>query len=591
MYVSSAPFLSDKEKHQSMIFDIEVNNKTIKARQGETILQALSRNGIKVPTLCFMDGFTPTGACRMCAVEVEGMADLAPACSHPVEEWMKIKTHSPRVVKARKTIVELLLSNHPDDCLYCVRNGNCELQRLSAELDVRERRFAGKKNKIKTDPSSSSLVRDPEKCILCGRCVRVCEEVIGVSTLDFIRRGNSTFIATAIEKPLNLSNCIACGQCIMVCPTGALYEKNHFPELQEALHNPQLHVVIHYSPSISVTIAEEFGLKPGKDINGLLNAALRKIGFHKVFDTSFAADLNIMELSHELIQRLEKDETLPMFSSCCPSWVKYIEQCNPELLSLMSSCKSPQQMMGTIVKSHYAEAEGIKPENIYSVSVMPCTSKKFEAQRDEMTHKGITEVDAVLTTRELAKLIRLNGIDIHHNDPELPDLPMGTRSSAGKLFAASGGLTEALIRTLHQKMSGKELVQFKVSDARQNKGRKEFKMKIGQKELGFAIISGMANVKELLSEIGAGRNDLHFVEVMACPGGCVNGGGQPIPSDPASVKARTRALYDIDEKESIKTAHKNPMVLDLYNNFLQNPGSDICKSLLHTEYHKRDVLL
>jgi iron-only hydrogenase group A len=574
-----------------MTFDIEVNNTSLKAKQGETILQALSRNGIKVPTLCFMDGFTPTGACRMCVVEVEGMADLAPACSHPVEEWMKIKTHSPKVIKARKTIVELLLSNHPDDCLYCVRNGNCELQKLAEELDVRERRFSGKKNKFNTDPSSSSIVRDPEKCILCGRCVRVCEEIIGVSTLDFIRRGNQTFIATAIDRPLNLSNCITCGQCLMVCPTGALIEKTHFPELQESLHNPKLHVLIHYSPTVSVTIAEEFGLKAGKDINGLLNAALRKIGFQKVFDTSFAADLNTIESVDEFIKRIEAGENLPMFSSCCPSWVKYIEQYNPGMLNQMSSCKSPQQMMGAMIKSHYAQSKGIAPETIYSVSVMPCTAKKFEAQRDEMTHKGITDVDAVLTTRELARLIRLNGVDIYHNEPELPDMPMGTRSSAGKLFGASGGVTESFIRTLHFRITGKEMPHFKLPEARQGKGRKEFKYKIGSKEFGFGIVSGMANVKDLLTEIEAGKNDVHFVEVMACPGGCVNGGGQPIPAEPASVKARTKALYEIDEKESIKAAHKNPMVADLYQAFLHEPGSDICKSLLYTAYRKREVIL
>ncbi len=574
-----------------MFFDIEVNNKTIRARQGETILQTLSRNGIHVPTLCFMEGFTPTGACRMCVVEVEGRPDLAPACSHPVEEWMKIQTHSPKVIRARKTNLELLLANHPDDCLYCVRNGNCELQKLASELDVIERRFAGKRNKHKTDPSSPSIVRDPEKCILCGRCVRICEEVIGISTLDFIRRGDRACISTAIEKPLNLSNCIACGQCIMVCPTGALHEKTHFPELQESLHNPNLHVVIHYSPAISVTLAEEFGLKAGKDINGLLNAALRRIGFHKVFDTSFAADLNILEMASEFIKRLETSENLPMFSSCCPAWVKYIEQYNPEMIRHMSVCKSPQQMMGAILKSHYAESEGLKPENIYSVSVMPCTAKKFEAQRDEMTHKGITDVDAVLTTRELVKLIRLNGIDIHHNESELPDMPMGMRSSAGKLYGASGGVTEALVRTLYYRITGKEMTQFRLTEARQSKGRKEFKCIIGQYELGFAVISGMVNVKELLNDILAGKNDIHFVEVMACPGGCVNGGGQPVPANPASVKARTRALYDIDEKESIKTAHKNPMALDLYHLFLKEPGSEICKTLLHTGYHKREVLL
>ncbi len=574
-----------------MFFDIEVNNKIIKARQGETILQALSRNGIKVPTLCYMEDFTPTGACRMCVVEVEGMNDLAPACSHPVEEWMKIRTHSPMVVKARKTNLELLLANHPDDCLYCVRNGNCELQKLAAELDVKERRLVGKRNKYKTDPSSPSIVYEPEKCILCGRCVRICEEVIGVSTLEFVRRGDSTSVSTANEKPLNLSNCITCGQCIMVCPASAFYEKTHLPELQESLHNPKLHTVIHYSPAISVTLAEEFGLKAGKDISGLLNAALRKIGFNRVFDTSFAADLNIMELADEFIKRLEADQNLPMFSSCCSSWVKFIEQYSPEMLHHMSACKSPQQMMGAIVKSYYAESENLKPEEIYSVSVMPCTAKKFEAQREEMTHKGITDVDAVLTTRELAKLIRLYGIDIHYNEPELPDMPMGTRSSAGKLYGTSGGLTEALIRTLHYRITGKEMTQFKITEARQVKGRKEFKFKIGQYELGFAIISGLVNVKDLLNDIKEGKTNLHFVEVMTCPGGCINGGGQPIPTDPAAVKARAKTLYEIDEKESIKASHKNPMVLDLYQMFLKEPGSDKCKTLLHTKYTPRDVLL
>lgn len=387
-----------------MIFDIEVNNKIIKARKGETILSALNRNGIKVPTLCFMEDLLPTGACRICVVEVEGQDNLVPSCAQPVEEWMKIKTHSPKVIKARKTIVELLLSNHPDDCLYCERNGNCELQKLSIELNVLERRISGRKGNQKADRSGSSMVRDPKKCILCGRCVRVCEEIVGVTAIDFIKRGNHCEITTSFEKGINLSSCINCGQCIMVCPTGALYERDHLPEIVDSLNNPSKHVVIQYSPTISVSLAEEFGVKAGKDINGMLNAALRKIGFNKVFDCSFGADINTIEAANQLVDRIKTNQKLPMFSSCCPAWVKYAEQTHPELIPNLSTTKSPQQMMGALIKSYYAENHDIAPENIYTVAVMPCIAKKFEAQREEMTHKGITDVDAVLTTRELARL-------------------------------------------------------------------------------------------------------------------------------------------------------------------------------------------
>lgn len=326
-----------------MIFDIEVNNKIIKAKKGETILSALSRNGIKVPTLCFMEDLLPTGACRICVVEVEGQDNLVPSCAQPVEEWMKIKTHSPKVIKARKTIVELLLSNHPDDCLYCERNGNCELQKLAIQLNVLERRISGKKGNQKADRSGSSMVRDPKKCILCGRCVRVCEEIVGVTAIDFIKRGNQCEITPSFKKGINLSSCINCGQCIMVCPTGALYERDHLPEIIDSLNNPAKHVVIQYSPTISVSLAEEFGVKSGKDINGMLNAALRKIGFNRIFDTSFAADINTMEVANQLVARVKENQNLPMFSSCCPAWVKYVEQTHPELIPNLSTTKSPHR--------------------------------------------------------------------------------------------------------------------------------------------------------------------------------------------------------------------------------------------------------
>ena len=574
-----------------MVFEIEVNNKSIKARNGETILEALTRNGISVPTLCYMDNLYPTGSCRMCVVEVEGKPNLIPSCSYPVEEWMKISTHSPRVVNARKTIVELLLSNHPDDCLYCERNGNCELQKFAEELDVRERRFPGKKNKYKTDPSSASITRDPAKCILCGRCIRVCEEIQRVTALDFIGRGHKMLVGPAFNKGLNLSSCINCGQCIMVCPTGALVEKRHFAGIQDALHNPDLHVVIQTSPTLSVTLAEEFGIKTGKDINGIMNAALRRLGFDRVFESSFGADLVVMEESAELLQRIRNNEQTPMFSSCCPGWIKYVEQFRPEFISNLSTCKSPQQMLGALISSYYADSIGIATENIYSVSAMPCIAKKFEGQREEMTHKGITDVDAVLTTRELARLIRMNGIDINHSDPEHADAPFQTRSSAGKLFAISGGHTEAILRTFHYRLTGKEMQQFKLTDVKGSKNRKEAHIKFGDITLGVAVVNGLGAASKLLDEISAGRSDLHFVEVMACQGGCVNGGGQPIPKDASSLKVRVKTILDIDEKESIKVAHKNPAIIELYERFLTEPLSAKAMELLHTSYAKREVLL
>lgn len=574
-----------------MNFTIEVNNKTITARKGETILEALDRNGIKVPTLCHMPDLYPTGSCRMCVVEVEGKSNLITACSYPVEEWMKIKTHSPRVVNARKTNVELLLSNHPDDCLYCERNGNCELQRFAAELNVRERRFPGKKNKYKADPSGSSIVRDPAKCILCGRCVRTCDEIVGANTLGFIGRGNKTIIGPPFNKQINLSSCIACGQCITACPTGALHEKRHSSDLQNALHNPDIHVVLQFSPTVSVSIAEEFGMKAGKDMNGVLIAALRKTGFDKVFDTTFGSDLYIMELAAEFEDRLKNKQLLPLFSSDCPAWVKYTEQWYPELLGNLSTCKSPQQMLGAIINSYYAGLFHINPDNLYTVSAMPCTAKKFEAQREQMTRKGISDVDTVLTTRELAQFIRLNGIDVQQIEQENADFPFHMRSSAGRLFSVAGGVTEALIRELHFRITGKELQNPLISELRSSKDYKEVKLKIGDFKIGFASVSTVKVAARLIEEIKAGRNDIHFVEVMACPGGCINGGGQPIVEDPGALKARMKTIYDFDMKDPIRVAHKNPSIVELYRDFLVEPGSEKSLSLLHTTYKKREVPL
>lgn len=574
-----------------MDFTININNNDCKASTGDTILEVINRNGLKVPTLCHLKNSMPTGACRMCVVEDVDSGKLITSCSYPASPGLKIKTHSQRVVESRKTIIELLLSNHPDDCLYCVRNKNCELQNLSEEHHVRERRIRGHKNHENLDLSSASIVRDPEKCILCGRCVTVCEDVMGVACIDFINRGNKAIIGTSFNEGLNTSSCINCGQCIMVCPTGALTEKNHFAEIQQAIEDPKKRVVVQYAPSISVSMAEELGMESGKDINGILNAALRKVGFDNIFDSSFSADLTIIEESAELINRIQNGETLPMITSCCPGWVKYAEEFYPELIPNLSSCKSPQQMLGAIIKSYFAEKEGIIPEDIYSVSIMPCTAKKFEAQREEMTQAGISDVDAVLTTRELTKFLKLYGVDMFNISPELTDSPMGFRSTAGKLFGASGGVMEAAIRTAYFKITGKELVNFQIPQIRGLQNRKEAHIKIGNLELGVAVVNGMANAKDLLDEIKNGRNDIHFVEVMACPGGCIGGGGQHIGTSDEELKARMRTLYSIDENETLKVSHKNPEIIELYNEFLKEPLGHKSHELLHTTYNKREVLI
>lgn len=570
-----------------MSYTIEINKKKVAAEQGETILEVLNRNGVNVPTLCHMKGMFPTGACRMCVVEVEGRKNLVPSCSEPISNEMKVTTHSQRVINSRKTIIELLLANHPDDCLYCERNNNCELQSLSTELHVRDRKIRGNKNDYKLDLSSPSIVRDPAKCILCGRCVRVCEEIEAVSAIDFIGRGNQTVIGTAFDEGLNTSKCVNCGQCINVCPTGALREKCHFTEIEAAIQNPTKTVVVQHAPSISVSIAEELGMPAGTDMKGVLNAALRQIGFNVVFDTSFSADLTIMEEVAELIQRVTTGGKLPMFTSCCPGWVKYAEGFQHDFIPHLSSCKSPMQMMGAVVKSYYAETANIAQEDLYSVAIMPCSAKKFEQQQESMTQDGISDVDAVLTTRELAKMIRLHGVDLANLEPEMPDNPLGMHSSAGKIFGASGGVMEAALRTAYFKLTGKELDQYKIKEVRGFEDRKEFRLAVNGLDLGFAVVSGLKNAEILLDEIKNGREDLHFIEVMACPGGCINGGGQPINQDLDAVKNRMKALYTIDDADVIKASHRNHMIAELYTKYLGEPLGERSHHLLHTTYQKR----
>lgn len=570
---------------------IEVNGREIEARPDETILSALNAAGVRVPTLCHMEGLAPTGACRMCVVEVEGFNGLVPSCSYPVADGMKIRTDSPRVIEARRTIVELLLANHPDDCLYCSRGGDCELQRLARELGVRQRIFRGERKRREHDISSPAIIRDPDKCILCGRCVRVCEEVQSVSAIDFIGRGSATFIGTAFNRGLNVSSCVYCGQCVRVCPTGALTERSSVADVMKALADPTKLVVVQHAPAVSVTIAEEFGRPPGEDADGVMVAAMRRLGFDRVFDTSFAADLTIMEEGSELVSRITGGGVLPMMTSCSPGWIKFVEEFYPDMTPNLSTCKSPQQMMGAIIKSFFADQSGMDPANIVSVSVMPCTAKKFEAQRPEMGSDYVPDVDHVLTTRELAQLIRVCGVEMLSLEPEAADTPFGERSTAGKIFGVSGGVMEAAVRTASYLITGEELGHLEVEELRGLEGIKLLTVNVGDLELKAAVASGLGNARALLEQVRSGDIDLHFIEVMTCPGGCINGGGQPVGMDREAIEARMKMLYQIDGTEEQRVSHKNKWVRRLYDEFLEAPLGEASHRLLHTRYDKRDVLL
>ncbi len=570
---------------------IEVNGQPVSAEKGEMLLATLRRAAIKVPTLCHVEGLSPTGACRMCVVEVEGQRGLVPSCAYPVNEGMKVRTHSPRAVQARRTIIDLLLANHPDDCLYCSRNGNCQLQTLAEELGVRQRRFAGEKSKHFLDTSSPSIVRDPAKCILCGKCVRVCEEIQHVAAIDFIGRGSKAKIGTAFDEGLNVSNCVNCGQCIVTCPTGALCEQSQIKEVLDALNDPEKICVVQHAPAVSVTLGEEFGVPRGTDVMGAMTGVLRRLGFARVFDTGFTADLTIMEEGSELVHRIQNGGKLPMLTSCSPGWIKFVETNYPDFIGNLSTCKSPQQMMGAIIKGFFAQRQGIDPARIFSVSIMPCTAKKFEAGRPEMTASGAADIDAVLTTRELAKIIRMRGLHLGDTPPDTADTPFGERTTAGKLFGASGGVMEAAIRTAHFLVTGKEMEHLDVQAVRGLDGVKEARVNLNGLELGVAVANGLGNASRLLDELRAGRHsDLHFIEVMTCPGGCVGGGGQPLTSNLDAVRARMQALYAIDREGPVRASHHNEAVQKLYNEFLGAPLGEKSHHLLHTQYAKREAL-
>ena len=573
-----------------MLFTIQVNNKKIKAEKGETILSTLNRNGIIIPTLCRMKEFTPTGACRMCVVEVEGRDRLVTACSQPVEEWMKIKTHSPRVIQARKTIVELLLSNHPDDCLYCDRNLNCELQRLSEELNIRERRIRGRKIKPRLDQSSPAIVRELSKCILCGRCVRVCEEVITSTSLDFINKGRETHVGAAMDRDFNFSSCIHCGQCVLVCPTGALHEKHNITEVQEYLNKPEIVKIIQYSSMVVYGIAEELGMRYTRDFDKTLNAILRKIGFDKVFKTGTGTDVCITEITEQLSDKIENKADTPLYISACPAWVKYAEQFIPSLIPQLSTVKSPQQITGVLIKTLVAGQMGVKPEEIFSVSATPCMAMKFEARRDGMMRKGISDVDSVLTVRELARLIRLYGIDTTNIENEPADEPMAGRSSAAILSEVSGGLAEGVIRSFHFLKMEKESDKQIFKKLRSGSNFRETTVLVGETEIRVAVVDGLTGLEKLRASLASGKK-YDLIEVMTCPGGCVHGAGLPYSPSKDEIKSRSKLVYQADDTEAINLPCKSPALINLYAKLLKENADIADKKIFFTHFEKRNVLL
>ena len=565
---------------------INVNGKEIDAIEGETLLKVLKREGFDIPTLCYLEGMAPSGACRICVVEIEGQANLVTSCSFPVTPGLKVKTHSPRVINARKTIIELLMDSHPNDCLYCDKQDKCELLALARKYGATKRRFPTISRNANMDISSPSIIRDPEKCILCGKCVRVCEETQKVGCIDFSMRGFKSKISCAFDSALNVSSCVNCGQCVAVCPTGALMENNSLESVKRALESGK-YVVAQYAPAVSVSLGEEFGLPFGKDVAGLMVSALKEIGFKAVFDTAFAADLTIMEEASEFVERIKNKGKLPMFTSCCPSWVKYVETFYSDFIENLSTCKSPHQMLGAVIKSYYAQKEGLNPKDIVVVSIMPCTAKKFEITRPEMKGANLEDVDFCLTTRELARLINIFGIDFKNLKPSQADLPFGERSGAGKIFGVSGGVMEAAVRTAHYLLTGRELPELEFEPVRGLQGIKKAEVKIGDKKIKLAVLSGLGNAKDFLDSLQKGTDYADFVEVMACPGGCINGGGQPFAQNKKALLERARALYEIDSEEKIRVSHANKALKTLYKDFLGKPLGDKSHHLLHTSYKAR----
>lgn len=556
-----------------------------------TIMQAADAAGVHIPRLCYHPKLSAVGACRICIVEVDGSKNFPASCVTVVSEGMNIKTNSPAIRDARRDLVELILDNHPRECQICEKNNSCELQLLALTLGIEEYEFPGERKHFASDFSSASIVRDPDKCILCGKCVRVCAEIQGVNALSLSARGYKANVGPAYDMSMKDSVCINCGQCTLVCPTAALTEKDGIKETFKNLNDPNKVCVVQIAPAVRVAVGEAFGFAPGTDKTYEMVTALRMMGFKVVFDTQFSADLTIIEEGHEFIKRLTTGGKLPMFTSCSPGWIKYLESFHPEFIENVSTCKSPQQMMGALIKTFYAKKVGIDPAKIFSVSIMPCTAKKYECARPEMKSSGFQDVDVVLTTRELAKMIKQAGIKFEGLKPGQFDGPMGESTGAAPIFGVTGGVMEAALRTAYEVITKKTLPSVNFKDVRGLEGIKEAIVDVDGTKVSVAVVNGLANVHKLLTEIKEGKRKYHFVEVMTCPGGCIGGGGQPYPQgnldsmDKDLYFLRSDGLYDIDEKKKLRKSHENPLITAIYEEFLQKPLGELSHKLLHTHYH------
>ncbi len=567
---------------------LTIDGKKVKVPAGTTILEAAKEANIHIPTLCYLPEVQAIGACRVCLVEIEGNRSLQASCVFPAADGLVVHTNSRKVQQARKFTVEMLLSAHPQDCLICVKNRKCELQKLSEELGIREIRFQGEKPKGRIDDSNPSVVRDSSKCILCRRCVTVCQEIQQVGALSPQERGFDTYIGPAFGDEMGEVACALCGQCINVCPVGALSEKDYTAEVWKAIHDPDKIVIAQDAPAVRAALGEEFGLPPGTLVTGKMLEALRRLGFDVVFDTNFAADLTIIEEGNELLKRVKEGGTLPMITSCSPGWIKYIEHFYPQLLPHLSTCKSPHQMLGALAKTYYAKKAGIDPSKIVTVSIMPCTAKKFECNRPEMADSGFRDVDYVLTTRELARMIKNAGIDFASLPDGQYDNPMGEYTGAATIFGATGGVMEAALRTAYEVATGKKLENVEFAGVRGLEGVKEAAVNVdGIGEVRVAVSHGLGNAKKLMDRLAAGKANYHFIEVMACPGGCVAGGGQPIPVNNEIRRLRAQALYSEDKSLKIRKSHENPSIKKIYEEFLKEPLGEKSHHLLHTKYTAR----